>query len=319
MSKILYVVHRAYPYPGGSEFFTHDMAKECVKRKHQVTTLAQDIKLEECDGIKFTDNYNLLLQEWDLIVVHGSDVVSQNIVHANAYSIKSPVLYMIIKPSDSLYSRNGIKFHNYLGYSTTADIEHLNNYNVSQKLRRVRHGIDPKNTIAKKNKFRKKYDITTKKLVVSAGGFYPHKGFDSLIIPFNKNEVPDTTLCLFGYGMEENAPDETENIKVFKGFDKWVIMEAIADADLYVMNSYEEGFGLVLLEAMMNKTPWAARDIAGAHDMKDYGIVYQDENELEKILNDIPNVDVDYNFNYAMTNHNIKNTVDDIEDIINGH
>jgi glycosyltransferase involved in cell wall biosynthesis len=50
------------------------------------------------------------------------------------------------------------------------------------------------------------------------------------------------------------------------------------------MNSYSEGFGLVLLDAMINKIPWISRDIAGATDMKQYGNIYSSNQELKKLI-----------------------------------
>jgi len=37
MKKILYVVHRYAPYPGGSENYVRDMAEETLRRGHDVT------------------------------------------------------------------------------------------------------------------------------------------------------------------------------------------------------------------------------------------------------------------------------------------
>ena len=44
MAKILYVVHRYAPYPGGSENYVRDMAEETVSRGHDVTELACEHK-----------------------------------------------------------------------------------------------------------------------------------------------------------------------------------------------------------------------------------------------------------------------------------
>lgn len=312
MSKILFVVHRYVPFPGGSEYYVRDMAEEALKRNHDVTVLAHEHKGDQ-NGVKVSNDYNSILnQKWDLIVVHGGDVISQNIIHANAFAINknSPVAYMIIKPSNSDVCKNGLKHHRFITYSTSADIDFLKNKNLLHKARRIRHGIVPENTIFPKNK------NNGKPIFVSAGGFYPHKAMVPLATAF-ENSTIDGELHLYGYG-EGEIPRTSDKVKTFFGSSKDDVMSAIANADAYIMNSYEEGFGLVLLEAMMNKTPWFARDIAGAHDMSYYGNIYKDENELMKMLKSYKRFDKRVNdaYNYAMANHTIKETVNDIEDIL---
>jgi len=118
--------------------------------------------------------------------------------------------------------------------------------------------------------------------------------------------------------MEENAPGSTSNVFVQKGKSKELVMRAVASADAYIMHSYEEGFGLVLIEAMLNKTPWIARCVGGAYDMRHYGIVYTDDTSLVDTLNSgiYELKDTKKSYDYAMTEHTITSTCDDIEDIL---
>ena len=111
---------------------------------------------------------------------------------------------------------------------------------------------------------------------------------------------------------------ETDNVKCFFGRDKMEVLFAISAADAYIMNSYEEGFGLVLLESMMNNTPWYARDIAGAHDMCYHGTLYKDEKELMELLRNHKRNDkkIEDAYNYVMCNHTIQDTCNDIEDVL---
>jgi glycosyltransferase involved in cell wall biosynthesis len=310
MAKILFVVHRYVPFEGGSEFFVRDMAEECLRRKHDVTVLAHEHKGDQ-NGVKVTNDYQALVQKWDLIIIHGGDVISQNIAHQNAYIINkvSPVAYMLIKPSGRDVCVNGLKHHKFLTYSTSADIEFLKNMGIWAKARRIRHGVVPEKTIRTKN-----IRTDQKKIFVSAGGFFPHKAMLPLAEAF---DIYDAELHLYGY-FEGSRPIETYNVKVFFGEPKDKVMQAIADADAYIMNSYEEGFGLVLLEAMMNKTSWFARNIAGAKDMARYGNIYETEEELIKKLRTFePNIrQIEDAYNYAMANHTIHDTVNDIEDLL---
>ena len=109
-------------------------------------------------------------------------------------------------------------------------------------------------------------------------------------------------------------PHASDNVIPLMVEDPKDIKNAIADADCYVMNSDAEGFGLVILESMINKTPWIARNIAGARLLAEYGQVYETEKELIPLLQ---NFKRDANkivraHTYVISNHLIKNTVDDI-------
>jgi len=309
--RLLFVVHRYYPYPGGSEYYVQNMAEEMLRRRHDVTVLAHEHQGDQ-NGIIVSNDYNTILnQKWDLIIVHGGDVISQNIIHINADKLRSPVLYLIVKPSDSEVCVNGLKHHRFLGYSTSMDIEYLKKHGVSEKGRRVRHGIVPE--LYFRNIMNK-----TKTIFVSAGGFWSHKAMTPLAEAFTKANIPDAELHLYGYGEKHLMPAENDVVKCFFGMDKTEVLLAINAADAYIMNSYEEGFGLVLLEAMMNKTPWYARAIAGAKDMCYYGTTYNDEQELMELLRNHERNDwkIEDAYDYVMANHTIQDTCNDIEDVL---
>jgi glycosyltransferase involved in cell wall biosynthesis len=311
MSRLLFVVHRYYPFPGGSEYYVRDMAEEALKRGHDVTVLAHEHQGDQ-NGVKVTNDYQVLNQSWNLIIVHGGDCVSQNIVHYNAAQIRSPVLYMLIKPSKSDICMHGLRHHRFIGISTSMDIEHCREHYALSKVRRVRHGVVPESTIVPKL-----WSPRKNMIFVSAGGYYPHKAMIPLANAFEASNIPDAELHLYGYG-EGAKPNSSSKVKVNFGSSREDVMSAIANADAYIMNSHEEGFGLVLLEAMMNKTPWYARRIAGAQDMKKYGYTYENENELIEMLRKHDRIDKDVNhaYDYVMSNHTITDTVSDIEDIL---
>ena len=322
--KLLVVVHRYAPFPGGSEYYCQNIAEEALSRGNDVTVLAHEHQ-GDLNGIKLTSDYNVLVNErYDLVVVHGGDCISQNVVHQYANYIKSPVLYMIIKPSESGICKYGMRYHDYLGYSTSTDMEHIKKYGHTDKARRVRHGIDLFDTM-------KESAATDRMIYTSAGGFWPHKGMVELANAWEKSDL-DAELHLFGYGPGE-VPFITDRVKTFQGLAKEDVIMNIASSDGYIMNSFEEGFGLVLLEAMANYVPWYSRKTAGAMDMSEYGTLYNSEGELIDILlnrkkdlhvyedwNDMmansDNADLQKAFDYVAENHTIIQTVNDIEDII---
>ncbi len=93
------------------------------------------------------------------------------------------------------------------------------------------------------------------KVVLSGGRHEPQKGFDTLLDAFARLEHDDVRLVLFGKGPETEAL-QCQAIELgisdhvsFSGFvdNPYSYMSA---ADVFVLSSVHEGFGLVLIEAM---------------------------------------------------------------------
>lgn len=312
--KLLFVVHRYAPFPGGSENYVKDMAETAYFRGHDVTVLAGEHKGNH-NGVPVTSDGAILMQPWDLIIVHGGDVGVQNYVLNNADKWGGPVLYLLILPSNSPVCVGALHKASYLGCSTFADYRHVAGYNLSHKAVRVRHGINMNQSIGPLG-FREKYGIDTKYMFLSAGGFWPNKGFDELVDTFNKLKRDDVTLVLTGYDNRNGImPPDSERVKTLMLHTRSMMLSALREADLYVLNSTSEGFGLVLLESMLNGTPWAARNIAGAETLREFGFTYTTQSELLKYMEDFvgaPQVDLTTNQNYVIGTHQISHTVGDI-------
>jgi len=318
MKKLLFVVHRYAPFPGGSENYVRDMAEECVLRGHDVWVLTEQHK-GNLNGVNVTSDFNILNYNFDLIVVHGGDVGWQNVVLMNAEKIPSPILFMIIKPSESPVYLHAMKHCKYLGCSAPEDYDLLKKHNLMNKCVRVIHGIDEKISTGLPG-FRSKHGIKTKYMFLSCGGFWPNKAMNELVKVFNDIGRPDTTLVLTGYDNRHNIkPTESQFVKPLMIDDRNEVLSAIRDADLYIMHSFSEGFGLVLLESMLNKTPWASRRIAGAKLMKEFGFTYDNDAQLMNYIIDFEKVKeekIENAYEYVIHNHLIKNTIDDIEKVL---
>ena len=160
-------------------------------------------------------------------------------------------------------------------------------------------------------------------MYLSCGGYWPNKRMIELARSFEQAKLDNAVLVTTGYDNSFGLmPHASENVIPLMVEDPQDVKDAIADADCYVMNSDDEGFGLVILEAMYNKTPWIARNIAGAALLADYGTVYETEEELVGKLVEFHNSDrdqekVDRAYRCVIKNHLIENTVDDILNIIN--
>lgn len=314
MARILYVVHRYAPYPGGSENYVRDMAEETLSRGHEVCVFTGEHK-GDWNGVRVTDLVNTLNEKWDLIVVHGGDVGVQDFVLRHAKDIESPILFMLIVPSMSQTYLNAIQDVKYVGCSTIEDWDYVNDRGVVEKSVQISHGIDPKISTGTKG-FREKYGITTKYMVLSCGGYWPNKAMRELVEAFDKVGRDDITLVLTGYDNRHGIkPEDSKNVKALMIDDRDEVLSAIADADLYIMHSHKEGFGLVLLESMLNKTPWTSRNIAGARLLKEFGFTYDNDDELVTYLKDfngVPNTQIEDAYSIVVINHLINNTVDDI-------
>ena len=316
--KICFVVHRYAPFPGGSEYYVQQMAEECVQRHLDVTVVAGEHK-GDLNGVRVTNEAEGLLDK-DLVVVHGGDVGVQNFVLHHIKNINSPVLYMLIKPSESEICLKGLRDAAFIGCSAPEDWEHVKKWNAEDRARKVIHGISPTDCIGTKGRFKDKYGIPKdKKMFLSCGGYWPNKRMIELALAFEKADLKDAVLVTTGYDNRHNLmPTARGNIIPLMVEDPQDVKDAIADADCYLMNSDAEGFGLVILESMINKTPWIARNIAGAKLLANHGQVYDTEEQLTELLKDFTRDDgkVTKAYEYVIKNHLIKNTVDDILSLI---
>lgn len=317
MAKMLFCVHRYAPFPGGSEIYVQSMAEESLRRGHEVTVFAGEHQ-GDLNGVVVTNNPAILLAPWDLIIVHGGDVNVQNLVLTNIARIPSPVLYMLILPSESQACMKGLNDCSLVGYSTHEDLEHCIKHNVKHKAVKIRHGIKQDNCLGTSG-FKSKYNIS-KKMFLSCGGYWPNKAMKELAQLFELANLKDSVLVTTGYDNRNNLmPERTSSVLPLIINDREELLSAIKDANCLLMHSYKEGFGLVLLESMLNKTPWIARNIAGAKLMKDYGKIYNLDQELVELLQnfDALTFDLDTSYKYVTGHHLIANTVDDIEQALN--
>ena len=313
--NLLFVVHR-YGYPGGSEQYTRDMAEESLRRGHSVAVFAGEHS-GNLNGVYVTSDVNIFARPWDLIIVHGGDVAVQNFVLANARSIPSEILYLIVLPSHSEVCVQALQDCRWLGCSTNQDWKHCDTYGVSDKAVQVRHGITWQNCMGSGG-FRQKYGIAGK-MLLSCGGYWPNKAMKELVRAFNIANLKDTVLVTTGYDDRMNLmPEAQSNVKPLLIYDRRDVLSAIYEADCLIMHSFQEGFGLVLLEAMINQTPWIARRIAGAELMQKYGQTYQTDGELIFLMRTFDRKDFDIKsaFDYVANNHLITHTVDDIERVV---
>lgn len=325
MKCLLYVVHRYAPYPGGSEYNVQRLAEESVRQGHDVTVLT-DIHKGDLNGVKVTHNRNILSERWDLIIVHGS-CPTQDHVHLHSAEIlkKSPIYYLLVQPPKKLSMETCIGLNNasFIGCGTSFDWQFLESHtsqtpslNWLPKARNFRYGITK--TCRGNDGFKELAGISTKKMFLCAGGFWPHKRMDELSEAFKEAAPKDTTLVLLGYDINHaHAPKSTDTVKCFDIDDPSIVYDAMWESDLYILNSESEGYGLVLLESMFNYCPWISRPIAAGYDLaqQGLGLNYDKYEDLVYLLKHNPpknEIKQQEAFSYVANNHMISNSVGDI-------
>ena len=109
---------------------------------------------------------------------------------------------------------------------------------------------------------------------VSVGRLVPVKGYNHLIeaIRLLKPDIPNFRLLLVGDGSERKA---LENQAKSAGLSNYVrfmglrrdIPEILSCADVFLLSSLNEGFGLVLVEAMAMRLPIVATRVGGVPEV----------------------------------------------------
>lgn len=118
------------------------------------------------------------------------------------------------------------------------------------------------------------------KRLISVGRLVPEKGFIDLLKVFNilQLDYPDWSLDIVGDGVERNNLEnyiKTHNLNnvTLHGFQgKEYIDDLLDKSSIYVMTSFTESFGIVLIEAMSHGVPCIAYDSAeGAREIINSG------------------------------------------------
>lgn len=143
---------------------------------------------------------------------------------------------------------------------------------VRQRSVFIPNGIKPP-VFSQNTDFLEELGVEPGKYVLSVGRITPEKGFDTLIKAFNQSQHDGYKLVIAGgVEFESGYMDELKKLGgdvIFTGYvygDK--LAQLYTNAGLYVLASRNEGFPLVLLEAMSYRLDVIASDIPGTHLVK---------------------------------------------------
>lgn len=283
--RLCFVTHRAAPYPGGTESFVQNMAEEALARGHEVTILTGQHR-GDLNGVRITSDGDLLDRErFDLVVVHGATDGPPRATLDRARTVPSPVLYMLVAHRARHVRRRHLKAAHLLGWSTPLDRVVVARAGRDEDAVEVRHGIPVAASLGQPG-FRARYGIAAgRRMFVSCGGYAPNKRMRALARQFRRS-TGDALLVTTGYQSAGSAmPRACDRVLPLVLESHAEVLSAIAEADGYLMHSRDEGFGLVLLEAMLNRTPWIAHLTGGATALASHGTTYRRGWELVRHLN----------------------------------
>lgn len=137
----------------------------------------------------------------------------------------------------------------------------------------IQHFIKKSRMYRKQKKhLRKSYGIKEKNLILYVGQFIERKGLIYLLRAFNKlsSEMDNIALALLGYGPLKSELEEyvgknkLTNVYLLKHVEVNRMPRVYVMADIFVLPSYEETWGLVINEAMASGLPVITTEKVGS-------------------------------------------------------
>jgi len=220
-------------------------------------------------------------------------------------SFRPAMLRPFLFINDFFMNRFSFRFVDKIIAITPWELEILNKYSEKDKIAVIPNGMD--NILFKKvknNNFKKKNNISEKRIVLFFGRLNPTKGPEKLAqVAINLTKSGKAKdIAFIWVGPDEGKAEEVKklikgykNMKYLgpiKGKDK--IAEMYQSADIYVLPSYREGLPLTLFEAMASGLPIVASPVNGIPFeitsgengfFSNYGDLESLEENILKILN----------------------------------
>lgn len=249
--------------------------------------------------------------KFDLIVVGGYSTPTGMMLIKYLKKHKIPFLLNcdggIIKDDNKIvYKIKQYFISSASGYLSTGKEtdKYLKHYNAEEKIYRYPFTSIRKNDIIKtkidseeKEKLKKELGITSKNIIVAVGSFTYRKGFD-ILLNATKNIEGDTEIYIIGGKPTQEYIDikedlQIENVQFLDFMKKEDLEKYYKIADLFVLPTREDIWGLVINEAMAKGLPIVTTDkcVAGIelieNGLNGYIIPSNDKEALTKAINDI--------------------------------
>jgi glycosyltransferase involved in cell wall biosynthesis len=124
--------------------------------------------------------------------------------------------------------------------------------------------------------FRQKYQIRNDQLLILFfSRIHPKKGLDLLIPAFAKTKITGTTLVIAGPSENDYRAHLDKMVQKYEIQDQVIFtgmlegkerISALRDADVFVLPSYQENFGIAVVESLASGTPVIISDQVNIHD-----------------------------------------------------
>ena len=174
----------------------------------------------------------------------------------------------------------------------------LNHLKLNNRNFIVPNGIDIEEykQLPQAGSFKKKYPLLmNSKYILFLGRIHYKKGLDLLAKAFGELSRIYPDLYMVVAGPDNSYQKELEKMLrelhvfervVFTGLLSGVdILEAYTDAELFVLSSYSENFGMTVIEAMACGTPVVISNMVGIHrEVKDNNAGIITENKVESLV-----------------------------------
>lgn len=203
-------------------------------------------------------------------------------------------------------------------------------------VQKITPGVDIEEFDAVKHDIYDKYGFKDKIKILYAGRLSKSKGIDVLVKAFGilAKKIPNAELVIVGpdFGEKDNLNKLATGLNIsprvhfLDKLSRNDLVSAFKGADIFVLPSRYEAFGIVLIEAMAAKVPVvAARNSAIPYVVKDgvTGVLFQTDNYEDlagKLMNLLKNDAekerlVKNGFREVINNYSWENAIDKIEEI----
>jgi UDP-glucose:(heptosyl)LPS alpha-1,3-glucosyltransferase len=216
-------------------------------------------------------------------------------------------------------ARNIKKVKKIIAMSNSVKNEIIKNYGIpEEKIKVIYSGVDlstfnPKNRGIFRDEIRKRHGISNNDIVLLlVGSPFERKGLNYLVSSLPLLKTKNVKLVVIGISIPSDPIEKYEKQAVNLGVgDRFVfagkrsdVYKYFAAADIFVLPSIYEPFGLVVLEAMASGLPVVVSKVAGAaeliEDGKD-GLLLENPRNPEEIAEKI---------NYLLENDSLRKRID---------